>query len=414
MNLLEKNFLRCIMHNVGGYAQIRGQRAKPQQKGKNSNILKKGTTVMKKILSVLLCGMLLLPCATMAQEEENPYNKSEYTLSLQQAIELAREDNPQFITYDTKIEDAKVQLKQSKYDVINTPAVANISTGLNIMLIHKNYYVNQAQNTLVEYEMEKTQAEKQQAYNVTEKYYGVKLAEALLNTAQTSYELVQTNYETVKTQFDLGMAAELDVSNAELALMQAKAAVDSYQRSLETARDALRIELQIENDEATLILTDEISTEEFAPNLDEDIKQARESRYDLTKLKHSYEQSLVYQETTGAYGMRSPQYSAATSTVRQCDYYYTNTKKQISLLIKNAYNSAITAKDNLNVAQKKRELKEQEYSVVNIKYGLGMATNTEVTNALNALASADIELENAKLSYKLATEKYGYEISIGL
>lgn len=402
------------MHNVGSYAKIRGQRAKPQQKGKNSNILKKGTTVMKKILSVLLCGMLLLPCAATAQEEENPYNKSEYILSLQQAIELAREDNPQFITYDTKIEDAKVQLKQSKYDVINTPAVANISTGLNIMLIHKNYYVNQAQNTLVEYEMEKTQAEKQQAYNVTEKYYGVKLAEALLNTAQTSYELVQTNYETVKTQFDLGMAAELDVSNAELALMQAKAAVDSYQRSLETARDALRIELQIENDEATLILTDEISTEEFVPNLDEDIKQARESRYDLTKLKHSYEQSLVYQETTGAYGMRSSKYSAATSTVRQCDYYYTNTKKQISLLIKNAYNSAITAKDNLNVAQKKRELKEQEYSVVNIKYGLGMATNTEVTNALNALASADIELENAKLSYKLATEKYGYEISIGL
>lgn len=367
---------------------------------------------MKKFLALLLVLVTALPIAAAA--EDDIHKKSEYILSLGEAINLAMTDNPQFITYDTKIEDSKVQLQQAKYDVLNSKGPIPLPAGFNIVLLRKNYYVNQAQNTLTGAQMEKTQAEKKLEYDVTEKYYNVKMAEELLKTSQTAYELMQTNYNTVKTQLELGMAAELDERNANLALMQAKSTLDGYERSLETARDALRIALQIENEDAFITLTDTISCDDFAADLKKDILSAQETRYDLFQLKNNYNQSLVYLEAASTLGEKSTQFSSANLAVRQCDYYYTNSKRQISLLVKNAYNSVLSAKDNLDIATESRDLKNREYSVANLKYGLGLITNTELTNTLNALASADIALENAKLKYKLASIKYGYEITIGL
>ena len=43
-----------------------------------------------------------------------------------------------------------------------------------------------------------------------------------------------------------------------------------------------------------------------------------------------------------------------------------------------------------------------------------MITNTEFTQSLNDYLKENINLENAKLTYKMASEKYNSEISIGL
>ena len=55
-----------------------------------------------------------------------------------------------------------------------------------------------------------------------------------------------------------------------------------------------------------------------------------------------------------------------------------------------------------------------EYNIAKIQYDLGMITNTQLSAALNAATAAETELENSKLTYKLAVIKYGYDITIGL
>jgi hypothetical protein len=45
---------------------------------------------------------------------------------------------------------------------------------------------------------------------------------------------------------------------------------------------------------------------------------------------------------------------------------------------------------------------------------MGMITNLELTKDLNELTTAMEDLENAKFTYKLAVEKYNYDITIGL
>ena len=367
----------------------------------------------KKVLSLFICIAILISFSgnVFAQDEEV---HTSYTLSLEDAIRMATEDSPQFISADVKIEDAKRQLKEAQKDKRNFKGVIRLPAMLSSVALKQGYYVKQAEIGVKSAEMEKVQAQSKVAYDVTQKYYGVKLSEALLESAQSGCGLALENKNTMETQFSLGLVSELDVKNAEYALAQAKNSCDTYERNLDIAKKSLLIALQIDDENAQLTLTDDIEYEEFSSDLSEDIAGAMEKRYDIYSLKSAYEQSLSYRKVTEVIGMSSSEYSAANNNVIQMDYNYTNTKKLIALSINSSYNAILNAQDSLKLAEQNVSIKEQEYNVAKIQCSLGMITNTQLTAAMNSVTNARIELENAKLTYKLAVKKYGYEITIGL
>ena len=355
----------------------------------------------KKILSLFTCIAIVISFSVnvFAQDEEV---HTSYTLSLEDAIRMATEDSPQFISADVKIEDAKRQLKEAQKDKRNFKGVIRLPAMLSSVALKQGYYVKQAEIGVKSAEMEKVQAQSKAAYDVTQKYYGVKLSEALLESVRSGYQLALENKNTMDTQFSLGLVSELDVKNAEYALAQAKNSCDTYERNLDIAKKSLLIALQIDDENAQLTLTDDIEYEEFSSNLSADIAGAMNERYDIYSLKSAYEQSLSYRKVTEVLGMSSSEYSAANNNVIQMDYNYTTTK------------AILDAHSALKLAEQSVSIKEQEYNVAGIQYSLGMITNTQLTAAMNSVTNARIELENAKLTYKLAVKKYGYEISIGL
>lgn len=367
----------------------------------------------KKVLSLLTCIAILISFSTNVFAQDETVHKT-YTLSLEDAIKMATGDSPQFISADTKIADAKRQLQEAQKDKRNFKGVIRLPAGLASVALKQGYYVKQAEIGVKSAEMEKVQAQSSASYDVTQKYYGVKLSEALLESAQSAYQLALDNKNTMDTQLSLGLVSQLDVKNAEYAMNQAAAAYASYERSLEVARKSLLIALQIDDENAQLVLTDGIEYEEFSANLSEDIEKAMESRYDIYSLKSAYEQALSYRTVTEVLGLSSSEYSAANNNVIQMEYNYTNTKKLIALSINSSYNSILNAQDSLKLAEQNVELREQEYNVAKIQHGLGMITNTQLTAAMNSVSNARIELENAKLTYKLAVKKYGYDITIGI
>ena len=372
--------------------------------------------MIKKITALCLCIAVMSVNVCMANETQTDdiYNKDSYTLSLKQAIELAENNNPQFLTCDTKINDYKFQLERAKIEKRKAKGVVRIPEGLQLLLVQKGYNVEQNEINLETSKMEKEQAKNKLAYSVTEKYYNVKLSEALVKSSVDTYNLTCENEGHVKLQYELGMVSELDYKNACLAVIQSKANMDKYSRNLEIATDDLRIALQIKNPNAVFYLTDSIEKEDFSANFEEDVKNALETRLDVFKLKKTYELSVLYRETMQVAGKTSTYYSSANSNVIQCEYAYENNKKLIALSIKSAYNNIFNAGDALSVAEAKAEIEEQEYTVAKIKYDLGLITNGELTNAMLNLSAASIELDNAKLTYKLAVQKYLYEITLGL
>lgn len=367
--------------------------------------------MLKRITAICLSLFIIsVNCA----KAEDIYNRDTYTLSLSQAIELAVKDNPQLLTYDAKIKDYKYQVERANIEMRKSKGPVKIPEGIQLVVIQKGYNVKQNEINLATSRMEKEQAINKLAYSVTEKYYNLKLSEALVKSSADTYNLSLENERHIRLQYELGMASELDYKSANLAMLQAKSNADMYKRNLEIATEDLRIALQVQNPNAVFILTDSIEKEEFSANLDEDIKNALNSRIDVFKLKKAYEQSVLYREAMQVAGKTSSLYSSANSSVAQCEFAYENNKKLIALSIKSTYNNVLNAYDTLSVSEKKAEIKNQEYTVAKLKYDLGLITNSELTNAMLNLLSANIELDNAKLSYKLAAQKYSYEITLGL
>lgn len=355
------------------------------------------------------------PAEEQTEEVKEPEAPKDYSLSLEAAIELALKDNPQFNNYDTAIEDAKVQLKQAQKNKRDAEGKkVSIPAQLDTVALQKGFYVEQAQFNLDSKNMEKQQAEKSLAYKVTEQYYNVKLSEALLKCTEDAYALAKTNADTVRQQFDLGLAAELDVTNAKLAEDRAKASCDSMSRGLNLAIESLKLSLQLDEEDCTLTLTDGIDYAEFDGKLDEDMQKALDSRYDMFCLKGAYEQTKNYRDYTDILGHTSSIYSASSAKVVQAEYTYTNAAKNVKLAIKSYYNSVVDAKQQLELASSEAALAEREYQVAKLKYDLGLITNSELTSKMNAVSTSLQSVEKAKLTYKLAVEKYGYETSIGL
>ena len=177
--------------------------------------------------------------------------------------------------------------------------------------------------------------------------------------------------------------------------------------------DSLKLLLQIENSDAELLLTDGIEFEEFKADIESDIQKAINSRYDLSLVRNTYESAVLYSDIVSvAYSKYTN--SSANKNVSQAKYNYTNALKNIRILIKSYYNDVLTANENLSLAASRADLVRREYEVTNLKVSLGLATNSELTQKMNEVSTANMDYERAKLSYKLAVQKYNYEISIGL
>lgn len=368
---------------------------------------------MKKRIMAFTAAVLCVFTSFSAYADESG-GESVVTISIQQAIEMAVKDNPELISYDTQIEDAQRQIEQAKKDLRDSKGPVPLPSGIGIVALRKGYYVNQYTIAKETAEMQKEQAINNIAYDVTEKYCNVKLLEALVENMKNSYDLTLQNVQTLQTQYDLGMASELDIKNAMLSLSQVKASLEEYKRNFDIAKKSLLVALQIEDENTNLNLTDSIEYKEADVDFENDVESALESRVDMFSLKKAYEQAQLYCDATKVLGVDSSQYSAANSTVVQCEYRYSNSKKLMRLALNTYYNNILTCKDNLDIAKEKYELKEQEYSVNKLKYDLGLITSSELFSSRTAADSAAIEYENAKLAYRLACEKYSYEITLGL
>ena len=375
--------------------------------------------MLKRVFSLLLCLSFVFSLAASANEEESAPAigeelPKEYVLSLNDAIKMAIEGNPQFISIDTRIEDAKVQIEDAKRDMRNSKGKIILPEQISVVALRKGYFVKQAEITLKSTEMEKEKAKSQLSYDVTNGYYNVKYCEQITENLKKTLEIVEENKKTLNIQFELGIVSELDVKNADISYEETLNMYNQSVRALDVATESFKIKLRIENPDCRIILTDDIEYSKFDTDFEADAQNAMESRADIYSMKSNYEQSLVYRDAMSLLGMSSPEYSSANSSVVQSEYYFANTKKQIKLLLKSAYNDIITAGENLDVAQKKLSLENQRYDVAKIKYELGMITNTELTSAMLDVSSAQTALEKYKLGYKLAVEKYGYEITVGL
>lgn len=396
---------------------------------------------MKKIISSLLAVCILSSSfwayadepSTDAAEETAPeaevYELKEpvvYELTLDEAIEMAYENNPQLEAnkHNCRAKEIAVNTallqKQSYRNTEKSASKKGFSVDYNVVdgftshCLKNGYYVDAAK---VQHELALMEGDKISgniAYNVTEAYYNYVLMQKLLKEAENSQNLAKANMSVVDSQYSLGLIAKLDYENASLTVTAAENAVESCRLNLGIAEENLKILIHKDTENCTLKVSDEIDCSDFVSDVDADVAAAMESRYDLTALKKSKELAYRYLDLAEIGTQASSLYNDANAAYINADYTYTNTQKMITLLIKSAYNSITTSKTGMNTAQLSYEMKLREYESAKMKYDLGMITNLQLTQVINDLYDAQVAYANTKVSYRLAVEKYKYEITTGL
>lgn len=379
------------------------------------------------VACLVLCGM----STAWAQEEEATVEHATeqivrtsevLELSLEDAISMALENNPQLEACDAAIKSSELSYelaKDAKKDIEQiekyTKIAVNVSEGLDVGYLKHGYYLDAAQVGMELESMEKEQVMATISYNVTEKYYNVKLMEKLVEIAKTGLGIAMENQSVVKKNFELGYVSQLEVTNVDNAVLKAEHSLESYKRNLELAIKSLKISLMIEDEDYTLVLTDDIAIPPLPEKVDEKIENAIDSRYDCTALKKSYDLAARYFEITDYYvGASTAMYHSAYSSNLSAKYTYENTVKLIMLGLESQYASIISAKANIESCENDLAIKEIEYESAKIKYEMGLITNLELTSIMAELDSARVQLENAQVTYLLAVKKFEYDTTIGL
>lgn len=386
---------------------------------------------MKKFLSALLA--LCVVSSSVAVSAQNPSEGSDisagaevivqektaepvvYELTLPEAIEMAYTDNPQLVAneYDRQGKEVSLesaQLQEKAYRHVSL----NVATNFDAYCLKEGYYLKAAKVQLELSDKEREKIKGNIAYNVTEAYYNYVLVQKLVNAAQNSYDLALSNFSVVELQYNLGMIAKLDYENAAISVTMAKNAVDSYKLNMETAEENLKILLNKDDENCVIKVFDDVDCSDYTADVESDTAAAMESRYDLTALKESASLAYDYFDLAEILTSDSAIYNTSYASYVKAEYNYTNTKKLISLLIKTSYNSILTSKASMDTAKLAYEMKLKEYDSAKLKYDLGMITNLDLTQAINSLYEAQTQYANAKVTYRLAIEKYKYEITVGL
>lgn len=351
-------------------------------------------------------------------------------LTLQEAIELALKDNPQLAANEAAIKSAELSLEVSKElkkeykdmedKIPNIPEIQmkmaiNVADGLERAYLKYGYYVKAAETGLELSKMEKDKIISSIAYDVTGKYYNVKLMEKLISISEVSVSLAKENESVVKKSYELGLVSALEVQNVENAVRKAENSLQSYERSSEISEENLKIALGIDGKDCKMVLTDEITDVEMPENVEEKISSAMNTRYDVTALRLTAELAEEMFAITEKYAFDSmATYHSAYSEYLNNKYTYENTKKLIELSLKNEYNAIIDAKENITVCENDVNIKNTEYESAKIKYEMGLITNIELTSAMANLDSSRVQLENARLTYLLAVLKFNYNTTIGI
>ena len=361
-----------------------------------------------KVLSLVMLFVILLSGTHTASAQD----KKVYKLSLQEAIDMALQEDPAFMSADVKIQDAERQLIQARKNHKDMQGVAvRVSQGISSFALQRGYYVKQAEIGVESAKREKEQKISNSAYSLTQQYYGVKLSERVLESAKTALSMATDNLSTLQMQFSMGLVAENDVENAKLSVKRAEASLNQLERNLKLAQMSLAASLYIEDEEFELILTDDIEYQEFTAD---DTKKAMETRYDVFMLDSALSQAEFLLDISDLYGLSSAEYSSAKAALIQSEVTSRYSKKMIGISINSSYNAILDARDNVLIAEDNLLLKQKDYNVAKIQYDLGLITNTQLTAVMNNVTTAQTELDNAKLTYKLAVIRYGYEITVGL
>ena len=295
------------------------------------------------------------------------------------------------------------------------------------------------------YEKAKIDYEKQLndlIFDVKRSYFEILKAKRLLQTSEKYKESLEKHLQDAKILFNQGLVTKLDILKTEVALKDAETKIIECENYLKISKSNLNfilnrdinsefdIEdiLEIKEDEkpydfwkeTALKERDEIkSFEKILSIYEKNIRVEKSNlypqvyfffNYNLEKGTQTSREDFDTNWNTGIllsydiwnWGQTKDKIEKAKKEKEEIEKNYQLLKNSIELEVKNSYLNFLSSKEKVEKSKKEIELAEENLRIAQLLYREGMATTTDVIDAINSLTNAKNNYYNSLYDYKIS------------
>jgi outer membrane protein TolC len=364
----------------------------------------------RKAMLAAVCLAVVTVLVTSAAADRPEETRS---FSLQEAVDYAMQNSSVIKLSETAVEKAKVSFEEADkaYDKSKD---ADSGISLDVFKVEKGYYKEMAEMGLTLAEKGREQAIESVKLAVQAAYFDLLFAREKVEIQKSMLEAARKDMEIANKKYELGMVSQVDVLSYEANLESARLNYNTALRDEEykhmSFNRTIGLPLKTEVD-----LTGELEYE--APgevDIEEKVTLALENRYEVIAAKEQWKMDKMDFELTSAwYPENTYKYQQAKYQMDSSYYSYVSAQQDAELSVRKAYMDMMGAFDSIGVLDKNVERLEKAYKLAKLRYDVGMATNQDVINALNALNDVKLQRLQAIHGYNLARLQFEASYGIG-
>lgn len=294
--------------------------------------------------------------------------------------------NDVYDEYMSDIDDIWDQADAAEDDV--TWASMRFSAGL---------LTKQADNNYQDADMEKIQYDQQEAalvYQTQQMMVSLQQAEDNIKNLENTKALLQSQYEFTRAQAAAGMATQIDVLTAQKSVQDQDTAILAAQKNKENVHRNLCLMLGWDADAQPEILA---------------VPEPDMSRIDTLNPDGDAEAALANNYDVRYYEKKAGNLSSQ-DLIESNQASIQNAKDTAVRSLKTQYNTVLTARDALNAAQSQLAAEQSKLNKASASLAAGQITNLEYQTTLNAVMTAESDVNTKKLQLLVALEGYDWNV----
>ena len=242
-------------------------------------------------------------------------------------------------------------------------------------------------------------------------YYGIIQAEDNVAACKAALDVEEQKTANTKKKYEVGMASQLEVQQAEMSLLNAQSTLIQAENTLESAQLNFKMLLNVDY-RTNLVLTTPIKKTK-----DEVTTQANAISTMLSKNMTLKYYDYLYDLTGKTVDMLSSvggaEYSKALAAQSQTLVASNQTYNSLRANMISAYSELPLLEKNIETMESTVAMAEKGLEIANIQFAKGMITQADLDNSELSLMQANLGLTNAIATYNLAIYDINYNAGVG-
>lgn len=239
--------------------------------------------------------------------------------------------------------------------------------------------------------------------DVERSYYNVLMAQDNVKTAKLQLDRSKEQLKNAKVSYENGVVAKDSLLMAEAGLASSQQNLFTAEKTLKLAKMSLNKLMGRELD-GPLDLTSRFTYKPEEPGpVDSMIQSALKLRPEVIGVREMAEVTKLNRDTAlNYYGKNAFVYRKADVNVKKAELGLTEAQESIKLAVSAAHLDLQEAGEKLRAAEKVKNLAQESYRIVELKYKSQMATTAELLEAGEKLYGAELMYTASVFDYNVA------------